>query len=67
MFGFVWFFFFPLQREEALKQRKELSQELVNLRGELGKCLFLYPSLEQKRSKTDLRKDRCPGVVMAGI
>lgn len=27
---------FP-QREEALKQHKTLSQELVNLRGELGK------------------------------
>lgn len=31
---------FP-QREEALKQHKALSQELVNLRGELGKSFFL--------------------------
>lgn len=41
--------FFLLQREEALKQHKELSQELVNLRGELGKNLFF-----QIRMKTDL-------------
>lgn len=31
---------FP-QREEALKQHKTLSQELVNLRGELGKSFSL--------------------------
>lgn len=41
--------FFLLQREEALKQHKELSQELVNLRGELGKNLFF-----QIWMKTDL-------------
>lgn len=29
--------FFSLQREETLKQKKELSQELANLRDELGK------------------------------
>lgn len=32
---------FP-QREEALKQHKTLSQELVNLRGELGKSFFFF-------------------------
>lgn len=30
-------YFFLLQRDEATKQCRELSQELVNLRGELGK------------------------------
>lgn len=30
-------YFFSLQRDEATRQCRELSQELVNLRGDLGK------------------------------
>lgn len=35
-------FFSSVQREEALKQKKELSLEVANLRGELGKGPFLH-------------------------
>lgn len=33
----VYFFSLSLQRDEARRQCRDLSQELVNLRGELGK------------------------------
>lgn len=62
--------FFSLQREETLKQKKELSQELANLRDELGKnvrpppaaCSFasfsLCPShLHTTHTRTKLIKD----------
>lgn len=37
---YVLFWFFSPQREETLKQHKELSLELIHLRGELGKHMF---------------------------
>ncbi|NXN47541.1 MTUS1 protein, partial [Rhinoptilus africanus] len=39
------------EREEALKQRKELSQELVNLRGELVSTSAAYEKLERDRNE----------------
>lgn len=57
--------FFLLQREEALKQHKELSQELVNLRGELGENLFfliwMKTKLQQTRSVEREVPWRCNG------
>ncbi|KFQ30415.1 Microtubule-associated tumor suppressor 1, partial [Mesitornis unicolor] len=46
------------EREEALKQRKELSQELVNLRGELVTTSAACEKLERDRNELQVAYER---------
>ena len=49
------FFFFSLQREEALKQKRELSLDLCKLRDELGKSLMHIPNIYLHATHTQMK------------